>query len=127
VNVVLDASALLALLNAEPGADRVAAAVSAGAIISAVNFSEVVAKLADGGVPAGEARDILLGLGLEVRTFDETQAYLAGSLRSTTRLRGLSLGDRCCLAVGLQEGSTVLTADRGWRGLVPEAKVEIIR
>lgn len=127
MTAVLDASALLALLAAEPGSDRVARAVARGALISAVNLSEVVAKLSDGGVPQREIEEALSGLGLHVRPFDQVQAYLAGSLRSSTRSRGLSLGDRACLALGLQEALPTLTADRNWADVVTGAEVEFIR
>lgn len=127
MTAVLDASALLALLGSEPGGERVASAVAAGALIGAANLSEVVAKLVDGGVPQDEAVDALAGLGLQVPSFDQNLAYLAGSLRPATRSRGLSLGDRACLALGLREGLPVLTADRHWEGLVAGLRVEFIR
>ena len=91
--VVLDASALLALLNDEPGAELVAKSLPQAAI-SAVNLSEVVAKLADAGMPDEAIRDALRGLPLDVVPFDVEQAYDAGLLRSITRDVGLSLGDR---------------------------------
>lgn len=127
MTAVLDASALLALLRAEPGSDRVAQAVMAGAVMGAVNLSEVAAKLSDGGVPQDEIENALSGLGLRIRPFDQALAYLAGSLRPITRPQGLSLGDRACLALGVHEGLTVLTADRSWDGLVAGLVVELIR
>ena len=51
--VVLDASALLALLRDEPGADKVADAI-ADARMSSVNFAEVVSHVIHAGMPAGE-------------------------------------------------------------------------
>ena len=83
MSVVLDASALLALLNAEPGADVVREAVS-DAAISAVNFSEVVAKLAEGGMPGEAIAEALDGLELNVLPFDADQALAAGLLRPVT-------------------------------------------
>lgn len=79
-DAVIDASALLALLNAEPGADAVAQALPA-AVISAVNLSEVVAKLTQAGMPENAIRQALLPLALKVEPFDEEQAYQAGLLR----------------------------------------------
>ena len=97
---VLDASALRALLNQEPGAAQIASALTAGtAVISTVNFSEVVAKLRDAGMPEGTGRDVLEPRGLEQVTFDSEQAYRAGFLRPRTRAAGLGLGDRACLAL----------------------------
>ena len=125
-SAVLDASALLALLNAEPGADVVGEAIS-DAAISAVNLSEVVAKLSDVGMP-GEAIDgALRGLALEVVAFDETQAYEAGLLRPPTRDVGLSLGDRGCLSLAKRLGLPALTTDRRWEELEVGVEVRVVR
>lgn len=123
---VLDASALLALLNGESGADAVAAALP-GATMSAVNFSEVVAKLADAGVPALEIEQALQGPLLEVVPFDLEQAYAAGLLRSSTRGAGLSLGDRACLSLAMMLKLPALTADRTWKQLKAGVGVRVIR
>lgn len=124
---ILDASALLALLNDEPGATRVAEAVKSGAMIGAVNLGEVVAKLSDHGVRDAEIAELLGGLGLAVPPFDEAAAYATGNLRRTTPQRGLSFGDRACLTLALKEHVPVLTADRDWDGLVPGVRLEWIR
>jgi PIN domain nuclease of toxin-antitoxin system len=124
--VVFDASALLGLLNAESGSQAVADRLSDGAV-SAVNLSEVVAKLSERGVPENEIRTALDGLGLDVVPFDETTAYRAGLLRRATRSLGLSLGDRACLALGLQLAAPVFTTDRSWRTLRIGVKVRAIR
>ena len=113
-SVVVDASALLALLNAEPGADRVAEAMPSAAV-SAVNLSEVVAKLAEEGVPEAPLRRALDGLGLDVHPFDTAAAWETGLLRPRTRALGLSLGDRACLALGRALRRPVLTADWVWK------------
>ena len=124
--VVLDASALLALLNAESGSQEVAERLSEAAV-SAVNLSEVVAKLSERGVPESEIRTALDGLGLEIVAFDETTAYRAGLLRRVTRPAGLSLGDRACLALALQLEAPVFTTDRSWKTLRIGVKVRTIR
>lgn len=124
--VVLDASALLALLNAEPGSQAVAERLSEAAV-SAVNLSEVVAKLSERGIPEGEVRSALNGLGLEIIAFDETMAYRTGLFRRATRSVGLSLGDRACLALALQLEAPVFTTDRSWRTLRIGVKVRTIR
>lgn len=124
--VVLDASALLVLLNSERGADVVAGTLP-GAAMSAVNLSEVVAKLAERGVPEREIRTALDGLGLEIYPFDRELAYLAGQLRARTRGRGLSLGDRACLALGLQLDASALTDDRSWSGLGIDVRIQVLR
>lgn len=124
--VVLDASALLALLNQEPGRQKVEEVIP-GAAISAVNLSEVIAKLSEAGVPEEPLRTALDGVGLEVHSFDVESAYLAGSLRVRTRKLGLSFGDRACIALGHQLGAPVLTADRKWKELDAEVEVRVIR
>jgi len=124
--VVLDASALLALLNAEPGADMVAKFIP-GAAISAVNLSEVVGKLCSAGMPEKAIRHALQGLGLEVMPFDEEQAYRAGILRAPTEEKGLSLGDRACLGLAERLDLPALTADRAWNELSVGVTVRIIR
>ena len=125
---VLDASAVLAMLHRERGADLVAQAVSDGASISAVNLSEVIAKLADRSMPANEIREALVPLGLDVASFDADEAFAAGLLRPSTRARGLSFGDRACLALGLRTGLPVLTADRHWADLkIDGIEIELIR
>ncbi|MCY4598291.1 MAG: type II toxin-antitoxin system VapC family toxin [Bryobacterales bacterium] len=122
---VIDASAILAVLLREPGSDVVETYYAQG-IVSAVNLSEVAAKLCDLGMGAAEARDLLSALGLEIRAFDETQALAAGALREVTRSRGLSLGDRACLALGIAEGVPVVTTDRNWEAVSTQARAEVV-
>jgi PIN domain nuclease of toxin-antitoxin system len=114
--VVLDASALLALVKDEPGGDIVAEAFPHVAI-SAVNLSEVVAKLTERSMPAAIIRTLLEGLNLDVRPFDTESAFAAGALRAATRELGLSFGDRACLALGQQLNLPVLTTDGAWASL----------
>ncbi len=124
--VVLDASALLALLNAEPGAARVAA-VLPRAVVSSVNLSEVVAKLADVGMPETQIHAALDGLGLGVIPFDEALAYRAGMLRPASRALGLSLGDRAGLALAMELDCPVLTTDQQWQAATVPVVVDVIR
>jgi len=123
---VVDASALLALLNEEEGSEAVAS-VLPGARIGAVNLSEVVGKLAELGMPERRVVTVLEPLGLEVVVFDRELAYGAGALRPVTLEAGLSLGDRACLALAIRLGVRALTADRSWRGLDLDVDVELIR
>ncbi len=123
---VLDASALLALLNAEPGADAVFAALGQ-ASISAVNFSEVIAKLAENGMPEDAIHEALDALGLEVVSFDNEQSFAAGLLRPLTKAFGLGLGDRACIALSKSRNAVALTTDRAWQNLNLGAVVQIIR
>ncbi len=124
--VVVDASAILALLNSETGADVVAKAIP-GATVSAVNFSEVVAKLGDAGMPEAAIRESLEGLGLDVVDFDFHQAYATGLLRSITRTAGLPTGDRACLALAERLGLPALTADATWAAVGVGIDVRMIR
>lgn len=125
-SAVVDASALLALLNAEPGADKVEAVLS-GAVVSAVNLAEVAAKLTDAAVPPDAVVEMLAGLGLDVRPFDEALALATGLLRPRTRAPGLSLGDRACLALGMHLSLPVVTADRPWKRLKLGLEIQAIR
>jgi len=125
-SVVLDASALLVLLHAERGFEAVAATLP-GAAVSTVNLSEVVGKLAERGMPPKLIRAALLGLGLEIHPFDAEMAFVAGELRPKTRARGLSLGDRACLTLGIFLSRPVVTADRSWRNLGVGVKVTVVR
>ncbi len=121
----LDASAILAALFREPGADRVEECLEQG-IVSAVNLTEIAAKLADRGLTARQAEDLQVPLNLTVHAFDELAALTAASLRTRTRSIGLSLGDRACLALGLTEGIPVVTTDCGWAGVADELDVDLI-
>lgn len=124
---VLDASALLVLLNREPGSDVVEEALAAGASVTTVNLSEVVAKLRDAGMPEEAVRRALGALAITVVDFDEDLAYRAGLLRPSTRGAGLALGDRACLALAQRMGVPALTADRGWTALDIKIDVRLVR
>ena len=122
---VLDASALLALFQDEPGAAIVEQHLCGeGALVSTVNWAEVLSKVADSGRDPEEFEKQVLaaaGAARAVRLVDFTPAAArwSGKLRLATRPLGLSLGDRACLALGLQTGLPILTSDASWRGLSP--------
>ena len=124
--VVFDASALLILINREVGSEVVDLAV-AGAMISSVNHSEVVAKLVERGLTEAAIRGALDDLEIEVVAFDAEQSYTAGFLRLATRSRGLSLGDRACITMARCLGLPVLTADRVWTELDLGVDVQLAR
>lgn len=124
--VVVDASAVLALLNDEPGADIVEANLDA-AVISAVNLAEVASILADSGVPEADIRFAVAALGIATIAFDANGAMQAGLLRPLTKAHGLSLGDRACLALAQLLATPVLTADRSWGTLDIDVDVRLIR
>ena len=124
---ILDASALLALLKEEPGSEQVIEAITEGAAISTVNFSEVVAKLNEAGMPEEAIHESLDSLGLEIVNFGGELAYLAGLLRLSTKHAGLSLGDRCCLALAQNRNLPVFTTDRQWANLLSGIKIHVLR
>jgi len=123
---VLDATAVLALLNEEPGAGTVAALLPQ-AVMSTVNLAEVVSKLAEAGMPEGTIKTVLGELGLTVIPFDEDLALRTGLLRPATSQYGLSFGDRACLALGQHLHRPVLTADRMWKTLKLGVAIKMIR
>lgn len=124
--VILDASALLALLNQEKGYDMVEAALPY-AIMSTVNFSEVAAVLLNTGLLQGDIKPMMQELIKEVIPFDQNQAFIAAALRKTTKTWGLSFGDRACLSLAKYQQLSVLTADKVWSKLGKDIDIQIIR
>jgi PIN domain nuclease of toxin-antitoxin system len=122
---VLDSSAVLAVLQNEPGKELVMAALP-GAFVFSVNLAEVASKLSDRGIPAEMANATLATLRLNVVAFTQEQALLSGNLRARTRGRGLSLGDRACLALATELGLAALTTD-SVRVVATDVKVVSIR
>jgi ribonuclease VapC len=124
--VVLDASALLAFLNQEPGSS-VLESLLPQSVMSTVNWAEVVAKLQERGVWTEQSQFDLEELGITIIAFDLKQALITGALRSLTKSAGLSLGDRACLALGIQLNLPVLTTDRIWAQLDLPIQVQVLR
>ena len=129
---VLDASALLAYLHEEPGADVVADAIADGTVIGTVNLAEALSSIARLGLdPAQLAddfrRDGLLHGAIEVEPLTHEDAVEIGRLRPLTFRTGLSLGDRACLALARRLGATALIADRAWEGVTVGVELRQIR
>jgi ribonuclease VapC len=124
--VVLDASAVLALLNDEPGAIEVAACLTF-AVISTVNLAEVVAKLTETGMTEREIRKAVGALQLQTVPFDDDLAYQCGVMRSRSRHLGLSLGDRACLALAKRLGAKAVTTDAVWVKLQGGPQIKVVR
>lgn len=122
--MIFDASALLALLRREPGGED-AQRYLADATISTVNLSEAVAVLIRKGMPPEAAQDAVEELELELVPFDCDQAYRTARLAPITAARGLSLGDRACLALAQARSQTALTAEREWDQI--DTGVRIVR
>ena len=123
---VLDASAILCLLQDEKGANRVALALP-NAQLSAVNYSEVVGKLVEAGLDDATVDSLIDNLQLKVIPFDRAQARLAGSLRRVTRAFGLSLGDRACLGLARVQNAIALTCEQSWTRFEAGCRVELAR
>ncbi len=131
-SAVLDASALLAWLHLEPGALAVRAALDNTAAMSVVNWAEVLTKLADLGQDPVEVRSRMFKEGIFEKDLllwplDEAMAVEVAKLRGKTRSRGLSLGDRACIALGQHLRLPILTSDRGWKTLHFGVQIQLIR
>ncbi len=123
---VLDASALVAFLRDEPGAERVRGRL--GQLrISAVNLAETLSKMVEYGKPLDLIAHQVERLKIPVVSFDGVDAKVVAFLRPVTRHAGLSLGDRACLALALARQEPVLTTERTWAGLGLHIPIEVIR
>jgi ribonuclease VapC len=125
--VVLDASAILALLNREPGTEMLTPEVLSDATCSTVNLAEVQSKLVSLGGEAEEAWADALSPIRESAAFTEQNAKIAGSLVAQTRSLGLSLGDRACLALAIALDAPIYTADKSWKKLNLGRRIHVIR
>ncbi len=126
--LLLDASALLALIQRESGADAVRDALRDDAAISAVNLAEVAARLHQQGWATEDVAAAVRSLSVGILPFDSETALRSGALRSATAPFGLGLGDRACLATAARQGIPALTADRAWLELrLPGIEIRRVR
>lgn len=123
---VLDASALLALLHNEPGAEIVAPTLG-HALISSINWTEVLQKCLTRDIPTDGMREELEAIGLTIAPFTADDAALTAELQATTRQYGLSIGDRACIALGISRKLPILTGDRAWSSADIRAEIHLIR
>ena len=124
--MVLDASALLAFLHDEPGGEKVSPALD-GARVSAVNWSEVLQKSLQRDVDVAGMRQEFTEVGVNFEPFTPQQAETAAWLWSQARNHGLSLADRACLALAIDKGLPVITADRAWGRLNLDIEIRVLR
>lgn len=125
--VVVDSSAVLALLRGERGAETVEKAIDT-AIISAVNLQEVAKELVRDGIAGDDVRGLIADLGLKVVDHDEIAAFLSAELFPLTKQFGSGLGDRSCMALALQHDLPALTADKEWHRIkLKGLKLQFVR
>ena len=125
-SVVLDSSVVLAHLWNEPGA-AAAKNVFGDALISSANLTEVLTKLMNKGAEFETALAAFDELNIQVKDFTRDLAESAGEFSRITNIRGLSLGDRACLALARRENLPAITADRAWKGVDIGVEIELIR
>ena len=124
-SIILDASALLAMLRDEPGGDKVAEALN-GSRMCVVNLAEVTSHFVHNDMPPEEVDTMLHPLPIALVDADAELARVAGHLRAVTSKAGLSLGDRFCLALALREGLPAWTADKKWASVAKESGVDLV-
>lgn len=122
---VLDSSTILAVLNKETGWEKAEQFFFDG-IVSSINVAEVLTKIIERGATREDAIETLNLLHLTVIDFNSEQAAKVAELRPLTKHLGLSLGDRCCLALAILQNATAVTADKEWRKL-SFCQIEVIR
>jgi len=122
---VIDTSAVFIDLQNEDGADE-ARKWLRDAAISSVNLHEIVAKATDKGASPDQARELIEKMRLTVHAHDTEDAVESGLLRMTTRGKGLSLGDRACLALARKLNLPAVTANRAWADLADDLGVEVV-
>ncbi len=125
-SVVLDASALLAVMNSEPGADIVRASL-VGALMSAVNYSEVMKKTIERSVSVDALHALVRTASIDIIPFDMLLAEASARLYPLTKAHGMSFADRACLALGIHRKLIVLTAEKKMRIKSLPITVKLIR
>ncbi len=126
-SLVLDASAIMAVVNAEPGYENLTEELLARAVASTVNLAEVQTKLVSRGWPSETAWQDANSPIKEAVAFEPEHARMAGDLVARTKHLGLSLGDRACLSLAMALKAPVYTADKSWRNLKLDIRIHVIR
>lgn len=123
---VLDASAILCVFFQEKGADKVEALLGTS-IVSTVNYAEAISKLHERHVATTTIDVILAGFKPPIIDFDVQQSISTAALRNATRAKGLSLGDRACLALAASRGAIAVTTDKAWKDFDNITRVLVVR
>ena len=127
VHYILDASALLAMLHDEAGAEQTKECMIKGAAICSVNYCEVIGKCVEVGIDSEKFVEVFKSLNLPVVDFNELFARRAGELKAAGSQFGLSLGDRACLVLAREFNVPAVTTDRAWAELGKNFNVFLIR
>lgn len=131
-SAVLDASAVLAYLGSERGAEKVEEAIAKGACLSTINWAEVLSKLSDRGQTVSTVISELVSTGLingaiQLYPLTTADSEAIAELRTKTKRLGLSIADRACLALAMRLKLPVLTSDRSWTQLKLGVSIHSIR
>jgi len=123
---IIDTSAVLAHLQGESGGDAAFDWLAKGASISILNVQELASKLAEAGVSREDTEATITDLGVDIRPITVGLAVDAGFLRMQTKKKGLSHGDRACLALARSLNLPAVTADQVWLDLAEELEAEVV-
>jgi ribonuclease VapC len=124
--IVLDASAIIAVIQSEPGGDLVLD-LKTKPLVSTVNIVEARTKLFDFGHTAAQVDELMKLVDMIEVDFTSAQSRIASGMRDTTRHAGLSLGDRACLALAVEKNAVAMTTDQQWAKVDVAVRVELIR
>ena len=125
IDNVLDASAILTVLQNEKGQENVTLILETSAV-SRINVTEVLTKLVEKGMSVDEASEVFDSLDLQIIEFDKEQSLKVAELRPLTKHLGLSLGDRCCLALAITKKLPAVTSDKN-RATLNFCQIKVIR
>lgn len=124
MTVVVDASAVMALMLDESGAGIVADVIRTS-LMSSVNLSECCARAVERGASPDAVLSIVHGYEVVIVPFTLDEALETARLRQPTRPVGASLGDRACMALGRMRKIPIFTSDRRLADIDPGLGIDI--
>lgn len=127
VKILLDASALIAVMMGESGAEAVERHLDSGVSITSVNLAETISKLMQYGFSAEELEEVIVESQIQVVPFEKAHALLMPIFQPYIKSHNLSLADRVCLSVAQKNGYIVLTTDTTLAKLALDINVRLIR